>query len=261
MDPVLLDVDDGVARVRLNRPDASNAMNLELLRALRESLLRCNSDSRVRAVLLTGEGPNFCGGGDVREFAAQGDRLPFYMREATALLQSAASMLVNLESPVVTAVHGHVAGGGGMGLVCASDLVVASTSAKLLLGAARVGMVPDAGATVALGRIVGHRRALDIALTNRVLTAEDALAAGLVTRVVADDRLAEESLALARSLAVGPTRALAATKHLLWDGLGRGLDDSLPYEARAQSELSGSRDAMEGLRAVIEHRSPAFTGF
>jgi enoyl-CoA hydratase/carnithine racemase len=100
-----------------------------------------------------------------------------------------------------------------------------------------------AGATVALGRIVGHRRALDIALTNRVLIAEDALAAGLLTRVVADDRLAEESLALARSLAAGPTRALAATKHLLWDGLGRGLHDSLPYEARAQSEVSASRDA------------------
>jgi 2-(1,2-epoxy-1,2-dihydrophenyl)acetyl-CoA isomerase len=259
-EPVLLDLDDGVARIRLNRPEASNGLDVPLLQTLYGVLMRCHGDPRVRAVLLTGEGPHFCAGGDVKTFASKGERLPDYLREATSWLQISASALMRLNAPVVTAVHGFAAGGGGFGLVCASDVAIAAESAKFVLGATRVGMAPDAGVSVTLGRLVGHRRAMEIALLNPILNAEAALAIGLITRVVPDDRLLEEGLALARELAAGPTLSLAATKRLLWDGLGRSVEQCLPDESRTVSELSGTSDSREGLAAVIERRDPKFEG-
>jgi 2-(1,2-epoxy-1,2-dihydrophenyl)acetyl-CoA isomerase len=258
--PVLLNVDGGVARLRLNRSDASNALNLSLLKALLEAILRCHGDPEVRAVLLSGEGPNFCGGGDVRDFASKGERLPDYLREATAYLQAAASGLAHLEAPVVTIVQGWATGGGGFGLVCASDIVLAAASSHFMLGATRVGMAPDAGLSVTLQRLVGFRRAMDIALNNPVIDAPRALELGLVTRVVPDDALLEEGLGLARKLAAGPTQALGATKRLLWNGIGASFETCLPDEARTVSALSGTADSREGLAAVIGRRAPRFTG-
>ena len=260
MDEVLLEVEDGVARVKLNRPAASNALNLALLKALFETIMRCHGDPAVRVVLLTGEGPNFCGGGDVRDFASKGEKLPDYLRETTTYLQAAAGALMHLQVPVVTLVQGWATGGGGFGLVCASDIVLAAESARFLLGATRVGMAPDGGVSVTLQRLVGFRRAMEIALTNPVLDARRALELGLVTRLVPDAKLAEEGLALARELAAGPTRALGATKRLLWTGLGSSVEACLPDESRTVSELSGTADAREGLAAVIERRAPRFTG-
>ena len=222
--------------------------------------MHCHGDRRIRTVLLTGEGPNFCAGGDVREFASKGEGLPDFLRRATALLQMSASALVHLEASVVAAVQGCAAGGGGLGLVCASDIVIAARSSKYLAGATRVGMAPDAGASVVLPRLVGFRRAMDMLLTNRIVDAEEALAIGLVTRVVDDGALEAEALSVARALAAGPPPALAATKRLLWSGIGLSVDACLPEEARTVSELSGTADAREGLAAVIERRSPRFTG-
>jgi 2-(1,2-epoxy-1,2-dihydrophenyl)acetyl-CoA isomerase len=250
-EPVLLSVEDGLARVRLNRPEASNALTTELLIALHEALRECEA---ARAVLLSGEGPNFCGGGDIKAFAAQGERLPDYLREATQWLARCASALIRLPAPVVTAVQGHAAGGGGVGLVCASDLVIAGQSARFLLGATRVAMAPDAGATVTLAQIIGLRRAMDMALTNRTLDAREALELGLVNRVVEDGELEREGVALARRLANGPTQALGATKRLLWEGIGARVEDRLEEEARTVSELGGTADAREALRAVIERQ-------
>jgi 2-(1,2-epoxy-1,2-dihydrophenyl)acetyl-CoA isomerase len=258
---VLLELDgDGVARLRLNRPGASNAMNIGLLRALYEAVLRVHREPRARCVLLSGEGRNFCAGGDVEEFAAQGEDLPGYVREATAWLGAAASALMRLDAPVVTVVHGFAAGGGGLGLVCASDIVVAGASARFMSAATRVAMAPDAGSSVTLAQIVGVRKAMEIFLTDPLLSAQDALDIGLVTRVVADDELRDEALALARRLAAGPTRSLGATKRLVWDGLGSTVEARLHEEARAVAELSGTADAREGLAAVVDKRGPQFTG-
>lgn len=257
---VLVDLDDGVAHVRLNRPEASNGMDVPFLKALFDALMRVHSHPGVRSVLLSGEGPNFCAGGDVRVFAAQGEALPDYLREATTRLGNAASALMRLPAPVVTAVHGFAAGGGGFGMVCASDLVVAGESARFLLGATRVGMAPDAGGSVTLAKLVGLRKALEIALTNPTLSAREALEIGLVTRVVPDDAVLDEARALARDLAGGATLALAATKRLLWDGVGAGVEERLPEESRTVSVLSGTADAREGLAAVLEKRRPRYQG-
>ncbi|MBF5096515.1 enoyl-CoA hydratase/isomerase family protein [Azospirillum sp. INR13] len=259
--PVLLDLyPDGVAHLRLNRPDAANGLNLDMLEGLQQVLLRVHGDRRVRAVLLTGEGKNFCAGGDVHVFLQQGEALPEYIRIATARLQVVASQLIRLNAPVIAAVHGFAAGGGGLGLVCSADHVVAGESAKFLAGATRVGMVPDAGVSVTLPHLVGFRRAMDILMFNPVIPASDALSMGLISRVVPDDRLADEAMAMARQLAAGATVALAETKRLLWNGLNQSVDGCMPAENHAQAQLAATADALEGLAAVIEKRAPRFTG-
>ncbi|MCP4615735.1 MAG: enoyl-CoA hydratase/isomerase family protein [Bradyrhizobium sp.] len=258
--PVLLDIADGIARLRLNRPDAANGMSVELLSALCDAIMVCHGHPDLRVVLLSGEGANFCAGGDVRAFASKGEKLPDYIRQATAYLQNAVTGLLRLEAPVIASVQGFAAGGGGFGLVCASDIVIAAESAKFLAGATRVAMAPDAGVSVTLSRLVGLRRAMSILLTNPVIPAAEALEMGIVTRVVPDIELANASLALAQELAAGAPKALAATKRLVWVGTGTSIEQCLSEEARTVSELSGMADAREGLAAVIERRKPKFTG-
>jgi 2-(1,2-epoxy-1,2-dihydrophenyl)acetyl-CoA isomerase len=260
-DPVLLSVDaDGVAHIRLNRPDAANGLNNELLRRLHEVLMQCHGDKRVRAVLLTGAGKNFCAGGDVHTFLSKGEDLAYYIRQATAHLQVAVSALIHLNVPVLTAVQGFAAGGGGLGLVCCSDLVIAGESAQFLAGATRVGMAPDAGLSVTLAQLVGFRKAMEILLGNKPVSAAAALAMGLVNRVVPDAELAAAALAWARELAAGAPQAQAAAKRLLWSGLGLGVDAAMPEESRTVASLSGTADAREGLAAVIEKRAARFNG-
>ena len=259
--PVLADLHaDGVAHVRLNRPDSANGLNIELLAELQRVIMLLHGEDRLRVVLLTGEGPNFCAGGDIHTFLAKGEALPAYIRVATAHLRLVATGLIRLKAPVVTAVQGYAAGGGGMGLVCASDFVVAASSAKFIAGATRVAMVPDAGVSVTLTQLVGLRRAMEILMLNPVIDAAKALEIGLVTRVVADDSLLDEAWSLARTLAAGAPAALANTKRLLWNGLGQGVEAAMPEENQAQEVLSATRDAREGLAAVIEKRKPRFTG-
>jgi 2-(1,2-epoxy-1,2-dihydrophenyl)acetyl-CoA isomerase len=252
---IILDLDEatGVARLRLNRPEASNALNVELLTELRAALERCRE---ARALLLTGEGKNFCAGGDVKAFAAQGERLPEYIQEATARLNDCARALIRLEAPVIAAVRGWATGGGGLGLVCASDLVIAAESARFMLGATRVGMAPDAGVSVTLAHHIGLRRAMDLALTNRALDAREAMDIGLVTTVVPDGDLQARARELAGELATGPTLALAATKRLIWDGIGASVDARLDEEARMVTELSGTSEARARLRALIDRAAP-----
>lgn len=250
----------GVARIRLNRPEASNGLDSDLLRALNDAILSVHGDPATRVLVLTGEGKNFCAGGDVKTFASKGEGLPDYLREATGWLQIVTASLLRLDAPVITGVQGFAAGGGGLGLVCASDLVLATRSSKFFSGAVRVGMAPDGGTTVTLTQLVGLRKAMEILLTNPTLTADDALSIGVVTRVVEDDDLETELLTLAANLAAQPPLAIAATKRLVWQGVGASVESRLGEEARVVSELSGTADAREGLAAVIERRTPTFEG-
>lgn len=256
--PVLLDCEDGIATLTLNRPDSANGMNLGFMKALYEAAMACHRYSGLRVIRLRGAGKNFCAGGDVREFAAQGDDIGDYMREVTAYLQAAVGVLIRTNAIVIAEVQGFAAGGGGLGLVCASDIVIAGAGAKFLAGATRVAMVPDGGASVILPQLVGFRRAMEILVSNRVIPASEAEAIGLITKVVPDDKLAEEAEALAKSVAAGAPLALANMKRLLWNGIG--VEAALPEEARTQSLLCGTADAREGLAAVIEKRAPKFTG-
>src|SRR5229473_2313347 len=250
--PVLLSYSDHIATMTLNRPKSANGMSIEMMKSLYEAVMRCHRDPRVRVVLLRGAGANFCAGGDVREFASKGDEIGDFLKEVTAYLQVAVGALIRLNAIVVTEIQGYAAGGGGLGLVCASDVVVAGKSARFMAGATRVGMAPDGGTSVVLPRLIGLRRAMEMLLSNRIVGAPEALEMGLITKLAPDETLAQDCLALARTMAAGAPKAMAATKRLLWNGVGLSVEACLPEEARTVAELSASVDSREGLRAVIE---------
>ncbi|MGQ0619337.1 MAG: enoyl-CoA hydratase/isomerase family protein [Panacagrimonas sp.] len=258
--PALLALHGAVAHLQLNRPESANGLNIEMLEGLRSVLQCCQGEPRIRVVLLSGKGRNFCAGGDVHVFAAQGEALPYYIRQATSLLQVVIGMLVHLDAPVIAAVQGYTAGGGGLGLLCASDLVLAAESSKFLAGATRVAMAPDAGLSVTLPRLVGARRAAEWLLMNPTIAAREALESGLVNRLVPDAELQTAAMAYAQQMAESAPRALAATKRLLWAGVGLGIDGAMPEESRTVADLCRTADVKEGLAAVIEKRAPKFTG-
>jgi 2-(1,2-epoxy-1,2-dihydrophenyl)acetyl-CoA isomerase len=258
--PVLLSIEDGIARLRLNRPEASNGLSEGLLEGLVEATRMAEEAEGIRCVLFSGEGKNFCAGGDVKEFAAKGQGLPEHLVKQTALLQTATASLIRLRAPVIALIQGWAVGGGGLGLACAADLAIGAEGCRFMSGATRVGMAPDAGSSVTVSRIVGLRRAMEIFLTDRVLSSEEALELGILNKVVPDSELEAEGMKLATHLANGPTIAYGETKRLVWEGLGRSVLDGLPDEAETVSRLSGTEDSLEGLAAVIERRDPEYRG-
>ncbi len=252
-------VREQVAHIVLNRPEAANAINAEIARELMMAATQCDEDPAVRSILIRGEGPMFSGGGDLKTFAAKGRELPAYLKETTTYLHGAISRFVRQSAPTVCAVHGFAAG-GGFSLAIASDLVVAAESAKLTMAYTRAGLTPDGSSTYFLGRLIGVQRAMDLALTNRVLTASEAHSWGLVSRVVDDDDLLEAAEALARNLANGPIRAFGATKELIHRGLSESLETQMELETRAIADAVRTDDANEGIQAFLEKRKPSFAG-
>ena len=250
---------DHVARITLNRPELGNALDGEMGRELMHAAIRCSEDRAVRAVLLTGAGRMFCVGGDLKSFAAQGERLAAHLKELAGMLHMAISRFVRMDAPLVVAVNG-AAGGGGMSFVLAADLVLAAESAKFTMAYTKAGLSPDGGSTYFLPRMVGVRRALELALTNRVLTAREAEQWGLVTRVVADGALGADAEALAVQLAAGATRAYGAAKRLLHHSLSESLETQMELEAQAIAERARGADAREGMAAFIAKRAPRFEG-
>lgn len=256
---LLYETRDGVAYITLNREDAANAINLEMGRDLMLAALRCDEDPGVRAVLIRAKGKIFCAGGDLGSFSSAGEGMPRLLKELTTYLHAAISRFARMSAPVVAAVHGSAAG-AGFSLACASDLLMCAESAKFTLAYTRVGLTPDGSSTYYLPRLIGTRRALELMLTNRVLSSQEALAWGLVNRVVADDQLAQESEGLARQLATGPTLAFGGVKQLLLSSANESLETQMEHEARAIADAARSSDAQEGIEAFFAKRRPKFNG-
>lgn len=257
MNTLLYEVKDRVARITLNRPDAANALNDEMGRELMQAAIRASEDRSVRAVILTGAGKMFCGGGDLKHFAAQGERLPAHLKELAGCLHMAISRFVRMDAPVIAAVNGS-AGGAGFSLCLFADLVIAAQSAKFTLAYTRAGLSPDGGSTFFLPRMIGARRALEMALTNRVLTAEEALDWGIVTRVVPDAELQTQAQEVAAQLAAGATGALGAAKRLIHHSFGESLETQMELEAQAIADMARTAHAREGIDAFIAKRRPDF---
>lgn len=256
---LLYETRDGVAYITLNREDAANAINLEMGRDLMLAALRCDEDPGVRAVLIRAKGKIFCAGGDLGSFSSAGEGMPRLLKELTTYLHAAISRFARMSAPVVAAVHGSAAG-AGFSLACASDLLMCAESAKFTLAYTRVGLTPDGSSTYYLPRLIGTRRALELMLTNRVLSSQEALAWGLVNRVVADDQLAQESEGLARQLATGPTLAFGGVKQLLLSSANESLETQMEHEARAIADAARSSDAQEGIEAFFAKRRAKFNG-
>jgi 2-(1,2-epoxy-1,2-dihydrophenyl)acetyl-CoA isomerase len=257
--PVQLTVAEGLARIRLMRPEQANTIDLATARALDRVTLACEHDASVRAVLVTGAGARFCGGGDLRSFASLGEDLPAHLREVTTHLHAAIIRLANLDAPVIAAVQGAAAG-AGFSLAMACDLVIAAEDAVFAPAYAKVGLSTDGSLSYFLPRLVGVRRALDLLLLSRPVRAAEALDLGLVSRVVPVEDLAEEAAATATALASGPTRALAAIKRLVRDSSEVSLETQLEREGSTLSRMAATSDAREGIAAFTEKRSPDFQG-
>ena len=253
------DVSDGVARLALNRPDAANAFNTQIARDLFDAAIVCDERDEIRAVVLTGEVSMFSAGGDLKFFAAQGDALGATLKEITGLLHAAIGRMAHMNAPVVGAING-MAAGAGFSLAAACDYAIAAKSARFTLAYTAAGLSPDGSSTWFLPRLIGLRRARELMLTNRLLSADEALGMDIIDRVVADDALEDEAMALAKQFADGPTRAYGATKRLLQETWTSGLEVQMDRETRSISDLTRTADAHEGISAFIEKRKPEFKG-
>ncbi|BAD70113.1 enoyl-CoA hydratase [Thermus thermophilus] len=252
---VLKERQDGVLVLTLNRPEKLNAITGELLDALYAALKEGEEDREVRALLLTGAGRAFSAGQDLTEF---GDRKPDYeahLRRYNRVVEA----LSGLEKPLVVAVNG-VAAGAGMSLALWGDLRLAAVGASFTTAFVRIGLVPDSGLSFLLPRLVGLAKAQELLLLSPRLSAEEALALGLVHRVVPAEKLMEEALSLAKELAQGPTRAYALTKKLLLETYRLSLTEALALEAVLQGQAGQTQDHEEGVRAFREKRPPRFQG-
>jgi 2-(1,2-epoxy-1,2-dihydrophenyl)acetyl-CoA isomerase len=259
--PVLLvDDTDGVRTLTLNRPDAFNAFNVELKETLLAELRWAATEPSVRAVVITGAGRAFSAGQDLREHIEvlnADSRSP--MSTVDEHYNPLVRALTSLPKPVIAAVNGTAAGAGAS-LAFACDLRIADESAKFLLAFAGVGLSADTAASWTLSRLVGYGRAMELMLLGTSVTSADALAMGLVGRVVPDGRSAAEATELARRLATGPTLAYARIKEAALAGAGGDLEAALTVEARTQSELAATADHREAVQAFVAKRPPSFTG-
>lgn len=249
--------DAGLAHVRLARGPSGNVLDLELIEALRAALVGLDPDS-VRAVLISAEGANFCVGGDLKGMDAAADRGAM-LRAMADPFHEGLRALDALGVPVVSAVNG-VAAGGGLSLALAGDVVIGGAGSAYMMAYTAIGLSCDGGASHRLPKLVGLRLAQEMAYLNRRLDANEALAAGLITRIVPDDTLVDEATAIARRLADGPTAAFRRMKHLLDSGARNELSAHFDAEAEAISACAAGHDGGEGVRAFLERRKPAFTG-
>lgn len=252
-----LTVHGAVATITLNRPNEANAINLQLAKDLCYAAMVCDETPSIRAVVLTGNGRFFCAGGDISTFAAAGDAVPHLLKEITTYLHSAVSRLARGNAPVIAAINGAAAG-AGFSLACAGDLAIAAESASFTMAYTRIGLVPDGSSTYFLPKIVGPRRALELMLTNRTLSAQEALDWGILNKVVADADLQAEAAKLAASLAAGPTLAYGRTKALV--GAELDLEAQMELETRAISDSARSADGKAGIAAFLAKQKPVFKG-
>lgn len=252
---VLTSRDGAVLTITLNRPEAFNALTRELHHELAAALAD-GADPAVRCVVLTGAGRGFCAGQDLTEFAAisgtVGDALEETYHPNVRAIRA-------LDKPVLAALNGAAAG-AGLSLALACDVRVASEAAVLVPGFVGIGLVPDAGGSWALARLLGFARAFDWMCSNRRLSADEACAWGLVSEVVPTETFAARVAELAREWAERPTHAVGATKRLLDHAHTATLDDQLALEAQLQQRCVESSDFVEGVTAFREKRAPRFTG-
>ena len=254
-DEVLTSRDGAVLTITFNRPEVYNAFNRELHAALHDALDAAN-DPAVRCVVITGAGKGFCAGQDLKEFGT----VSASIREALETTYHPNVRLVrSLAKPVIAAVNGPAAG-AGLSFACACDLRVAAESATFVPGFVGIGLVPDAGGTWFLHRLLGFARAFEWMGSNRRLSAAEALEWGLVSEVIPDEAFAVRVAELATEWAARPTQALGRTKQLFEHSVTASLEEQLALEAELQQASVGTADFAEGVSAFLEKRTPRFTG-
>ncbi len=256
---ILFEKNAGVANVALNRPRKLNAFDGEMHEELYDALEAAASDDEVRCVVLRGEGRGFSAGADLAGIVEGADGAPDLGEYLRSTYSRLVSRMVAIEKPIIAALHGPVYG-AGVGVALACDLRIAAESAKFSVAFIKIGLMPDAGVSFFLPRVVGLGRAMEMSLLGDAVEADEALRIGLVNRVIPDEKLAEETAALARRLAAMPTAAIGKVKHSLYASFESDLETALEREAAGQTFCGYTQDHREGVAAFFEKREARFTG-
>jgi 2-(1,2-epoxy-1,2-dihydrophenyl)acetyl-CoA isomerase len=256
---VLLEIESGVATISLNRPAVMNAMDTDTMIQLRAAAELVQRDPLVRVIVVRGEGEAFCAGGDVALFHEHIRELPDLVRRIGREMHFAFWALRRAPKPVVAVVHGAVAG-AGFSLLCAADLAIAAEGTRFTLAYANIGASPDGGSTFFLPRLVGYRRAMQLALLPEAFDARIALELGLVNWVVPAEDLALQARQLAARLASGPTVAYGEAKQLLNASHERSMEAQMEAELEAFARCAVTDDLREGVAAFEDRRKPVFDG-
>lgn len=257
---ILFDISEGVATITLNRPDKLNSFTEQMHADLRDAVAKVRSDASVRALLITGSGRGFCAGQDLNERAMSEQQSSVDV--GSTLERNYNPLIMGLQAmpiPAICAVNG-VAAGAGCNFALAADIVIAGRSARFIEIFTRIGLIPDAGGTYVLPRLIGQARAMAACLLAEPITAEQAEAWGLIYKCVDDDQLANEARKLATALANGPTKAFGLTKRAIYASSHNSLQTQLSLEATLQREAGQSEDFKEGVRAFLEKRPSTFRG-
>ena len=245
---------DGVALVRINRPDARNALNMDVRRLIAKYMLELSEDDSVRCVVLTGNEKSFAAGADLKEMATL-DSIAAMRRKTDKLWRDMASCT----KPVIAAVSG-LALGGGSEMAMACDIIIAAESTKFGQPEVKVGVMPGGGGTQRLIRAVGKYKAMKICLTGELFTAREAFDMGLVSEVVPDGEAEKRAVAMAAQIATLPPISVQQTKEVILAGQDVSLDAALRLETKALQLLFSSQDQKEGAKAFMEKRPPKFVG-
>ena len=247
-----------IALVKLNRPDALNALNPRLAQDFGRVVDQIRADKDIRAVILTGKGRAFCSGGDLAAFRGAADPGQF-LHDLAATMHQTILKVRGMNAPWIAAINGPCFG-VGLSLACCCDMRIASANAKFSVGFTGVGLAPDSSLLFYLPKLVGFSKATEMTLLNTVLTAEDAFSVALVNKVVAPEKLGEESLELAKKLSDMPTLALGMDKEMLDTSFYQTLTQHLDLELKCVSKSAETNDFQEGCEAFFERRKPGFRG-
>lgn len=253
-------VENGVGEIVLARPNEANTLTPDLIGELKEAAFRCRDDKDIRAVLFSAApGPFFSAGGDLNYFSKAGDGLPALLEEMLEDFHPTMEILSSMDAPVIACVDG-VAAGIGFSYVLNASYCFASPNASFSMAYTGAGLTPDGGASYFLPRIVGMRRAEELMLTNRTLSAEEALEWGIVNQIIDAQNLQETALKFAQGLANGPTLAFGNVRRLLLSSFDQDLKNQLSMEGKSIARMSGTKDGREGVAAFLEKRKPSFIG-
>jgi len=258
-EPVILKKDGDIAVILLNRPHVYNAINFEAVKDFYEIIVPLTMDSSVRGLVISGKGANFCAGGDLEWVSGHKSGPSAALYQLAGLYHQAVLELRRMPKPVIGAING-IAAGGGFSMALACDFRVMEKSALLRQAYTSNGLCIDGGGTFILPRIVGLARALEIAAFDRPISAEQALAWGLVTKVVEDKKALEEAVHMARTLAKKSLHSFQWSKRLLTDSFNSSIEEHLEHERAGISGCAAHVDGREGIRAFLEKRKPVFTG-
>jgi 2-(1,2-epoxy-1,2-dihydrophenyl)acetyl-CoA isomerase len=261
LETVLYSLDGGVATIQMNRPEALNALSLQLGKDLAAAITQSISDN-ARAVILTGSGRAFCSGGDLREMRAMGEEqgnIEAFLDEPLKALHKVITLIRQAPIPFIAAVNG-VCAGAGTNFALACDMVLAADDATFNEAFVRIGLSPDCGGTFFLPRAIGEKLAAEMFMTGMTVSAQRAAEIGMINRIVPAADLIAETHKLASALAAGPTAALGRVKRMLNATFANELDEQLKLEADCQVESGRSPDFKEGVAAFFEKRPPKFSG-